>query len=78
MVMSQEQAKAYIEKMKTDGVFRARALAVESAARTHFIIAEGFDCSAAEVDAAATELSDDELAKVAGGAFIVKRRSGRD
>lgn len=66
--MSQEQAKACIEKMKTDEAFRAKVLAVEKvAARMQLINAEGFACSAEEIEAVSAELMDADLARVAGG-----------
>jgi predicted ribosomally synthesized peptide with nif11-like leader len=66
--MSQDHAKACIEKMKTDDAFRARVLAVEGlAARMQVINAEGFACSAEEIEAASAELNDADLSRVAGG-----------
>ena len=50
--MSTEQAQAFVERMKSDDAFRARVLAEEDvAARMEIIGAEGFDCSAAEIEA---------------------------
>ena len=65
--MSVDQAKAFIEKMKSDEAFRARVMAEEDVeARLALIGAEGFDCSAEEIGAL-QELGDAELAGVAGG-----------
>jgi predicted ribosomally synthesized peptide with nif11-like leader len=66
--MSQEQARACIEKMKTDEAFRAKVLAVEDVtARVALINAEGFECSEAEIEAVSAELSEAELNAVSGG-----------
>ncbi len=66
--MSQEDARACVEKMKTDAVFRGRVLgAPDLPARTQLINAEGFACSAEEVDALAAELTDEEVGGVSGG-----------
>jgi predicted ribosomally synthesized peptide with nif11-like leader len=65
--MSAEQAKAFVEKMKSDEAFRARVMAEEDVeARMALIGAEGFDCSAADI-AALQELGEVELSGVAGG-----------
>jgi predicted ribosomally synthesized peptide with nif11-like leader len=65
--MSAEQAKAFIEKMKSDEAFRARVMAAEDVdARMALITAEGFDCSAAEIGAL-QELADLDLSAVVGG-----------
>ena len=65
--MSVDQAKAFLEKMKTDEPFRARVMAEEDvAARMALIAAEGFDCSAEEIGAL-QELGEAELSGVVGG-----------
>ena len=65
--MSKEAAQAFIEKMKSDEVFRGRVLAEEGVeARMVLIGAEGFDCSLAEIRAAQDDW-DAELDGVAGG-----------
>jgi predicted ribosomally synthesized peptide with nif11-like leader len=67
--MSEDQAKAFVEKMKSDEAFRARVMAEEDAeARMALISAEGFDCSAQEIGAL-QELGDAELDGVAGGSW---------
>jgi len=71
--MSQESAKAFVERMKSEEKFRSTILAIEDvSARAKLIHAEGFDCSAEEIDAAASELSDEEMAGVTGGAVTVR------
>ena len=67
--MSEDQAKAFVEKMKSDEAFRAKVMAEEDVeARMALIGAEGFDCSAEEIGAL-QELGDAELnAAVGGGA----------
>ena len=65
--MSVDQAKAFVEKMKADEAFRARVMAVEDVdARMALIVAEGFDCSAAEIGAL-QKLGDAELSGAVGG-----------
>ena len=65
--MSAEQAKACVEKLKSDEAFRARVMALEDVdARMALIAAEGFDCSAEEIGAL-QELRDADLSGVAGG-----------
>ena len=67
--MSEDQAGAFVEKMKSDEAFHARVLAEEDAeARLALIGAEGFDCSAAEIGAL-QELREAELDAVAGGGW---------
>ncbi|MEI6450628.1 MAG: Nif11-like leader peptide family RiPP precursor [Actinomycetes bacterium] len=65
--MSEEQAKACVERLKSDEAFRARVMAEEDVdARMALISAEGFDCSAAEIGAL-QELADLDLSAVVGG-----------
>jgi len=67
--MSEDQAKAFVEKMKSDEAFRAKVMAEEDVeARMALIVAEGFDCSAEEIGAL-QELGDAELDGVAGGGW---------
>ena len=67
--MSGDQAKAFIERMKSDEAFRAKVMAEEDVeARMALISAEGFDCSAEEIGAL-QELGDAELDAVAGGGW---------
>jgi predicted ribosomally synthesized peptide with nif11-like leader len=65
--MSVDQAKAFVEKMKSDDAFRARVLAEDDMdARMALVRAEGFDCGAEEI-VALQELGEAELSGVAGG-----------
>jgi len=65
--MSEEAARAFIERMKSDDAFRATVLAEDDVeARIALIRAEGFDCSVEEIGAL-QELSEAELDGVAGG-----------
>ncbi|NTU54158.1 MAG: Nif11-like leader peptide family natural product precursor [Chlorobiaceae bacterium] len=49
--MSVEQAKAFIEKMKTDEAFREKVMNIEDAAgRIACIQNEGFSCTAEEIN----------------------------
>jgi len=74
--MSADQAKAFIEKMKSDEAFSARVMAEEDVeARMALIGAEGFDCSAEEI-AALQELGDAELDGVAGGRGLCSEVAG--
>ena len=67
--MSAEQAKAFVEKMKSDEAFRAKVMAEEDLeARMALIGTEGFDCSAEEI-ASLPELGEAELDGVAGGGW---------
>ena len=67
--MSEDQAKAFVERMKSDSAFRAQVMAEEDVeARLALIHAEGFDCSAEEIGAL-QELGDAELDAVAGGGW---------
>lgn len=66
--MSSEATRAFVERMKSDEDFKARVMAAETVeARVGLINAEGFDCTAAEIEAHAAELGDAELGKVVGG-----------
>jgi len=65
--MSEDQAKAFVEKMKSDEAFCAKVMAEEDVeARMALIGAEGFDCSAEEIGSL-QELGDAELSGVTGG-----------
>ena len=65
--MSEDRARAFVEKMKSDDAFRDKVMAEEDVeARMALIGAEGFDCSAEEIGAL-QELGDAELDGVAGG-----------
>ncbi len=69
--MSQGQAKAFVERMKSDEAFAARVLAVEEGEqRLAFIRAEGYDCSAGELAAEGGRLGDLELARVTAAGCV--------
>ena len=54
--MSVEQAKAFIERLKTDEAFREKVMAIEDAAgRIACIRGEGFECTEEEINEVATE-----------------------
>lgn len=66
--MSLDQARLFIERMKSDEAFAKRVLAIEDVAgRLACIQGEGFDCSEAEIKEVAGELSDEELDGASGG-----------
>ena len=68
--MSADQAKAFVEKMKSDEAFRTKVMAEDVATRMALIVAEGFDCSAEEIGAL-QELGDAELSGVVGGGSLL-------
>ena len=75
--MSAEQAKAAIEKMKTDEDFRERIMALtEVAARLEIVRAEGFDCSAEEIAAVSGAPVHPDQAGVMEGIIIGGYRGG--
>ena len=54
--MSVEQAKAFIERLKTDEAFREKVMAIDDAAgRIACIRGEGFECTEEEINEVATE-----------------------
>lgn len=66
--MSEGQAHAFVERMKTDEAFRERILAIEDpAARLAYVHSEGFDCTAEEIAAEGNRVSPEELDAVAAG-----------
>ena len=66
--MSLDQAKAFIEKMKSDEAFRNRITAIEGVdARLAAARDAGFQVTEAEVKEVQSELTYDELDQVAGG-----------
>ena len=68
--MSVEQAKACVERMKTDEAFRARVMATEDVpGRMELIKAEGFDCSAEDI-LSLQELGEVELDEVVAAGFL--------
>ena len=68
--MSLDQARLFIENMKSDEAFAKRVMAIEDvAARLACIQSEGFDFSEAEIKEVSGELTDAELDAAAGGAW---------
>jgi len=68
--MSQEAARALVERMKDDEAFREEVLSAEdAAARLVIVNAEGFDCSAEEIEAQGRRLNDLELEEVAAAGY---------
>ncbi len=66
--MSLDQARSFIEKMKSDVAFSERVMAVEDVdARLAYIQSKGYECSEAEIKEVSGELNDVELDNVAGG-----------
>ena len=62
--MSVEQAKAFIERMKTDDAFSEKVMAIDDAAgRLACIRGEGFACTAEEIN----EVAQDGVWSIAGG-----------
>jgi len=70
--MSVDQARAFIEKMKSDEAFRDRIMAIEAVdARLAAASDAGFEFTEAEVKEVQSELSDDDLDQAPGGAAVV-------
>jgi predicted ribosomally synthesized peptide with nif11-like leader len=68
--MSIESAKAFLERVKNDEDFRKETEEQASAEeRIKFVKAQGFDFTKEEIDSLKSELSDEELDAVAGGAW---------
>ncbi len=69
--MPSEDARACVERMKSDADFRTKVLAVtDAAARTRLINAEGYACTAEEVETLTAELTDADVDRVSGGMGI--------
>ena len=68
--MSVEQAKAFIERMKTDDVFREKVMAIEDAAgRIACIRGEGLDCTVEEINEAGTCGGGEVVGGTKGGSY---------
>jgi predicted ribosomally synthesized peptide with nif11-like leader len=68
--MSQKAAKAFFEKIKTDEKFRKKVMAAENDAdRMSIIKAQGFDCTAEEINAYERQMGDKYSDKICGGQF---------
>jgi len=66
--MSVDQARAFIEKMKSDEAFCDRIMAIEAVdARLAAASDAGFEFTEAEINEVKSELNDDELDRVAAG-----------
>jgi predicted ribosomally synthesized peptide with nif11-like leader len=66
-IMSVEQARLFIERMKSDEAFAKRVMAIEDVAgRLACIQSEGFACNEAEIKEVSGELTDAELDAAAG------------
>ena len=66
--MSVEQAKLFIERMKTDEAFRSQIIAVEDVAeRMRMVNAGGYDFTEDEMKAVLAEVGDEAVEGVAGG-----------
>ena len=73
--MSLDQARAFIEKMKSDEEFRGRIMAIEAVdARLAAASDAGFEFTEAEVKEVQSELSNDDLDQAAGGANLWEQR----
>ena len=69
--MSEEQLKAFLEKVKTDTNLQEKLKAAGDADAVVAIAKEaGFSISADDLKNAQSELSDEELEGVAGGGFL--------
>jgi predicted ribosomally synthesized peptide with nif11-like leader len=74
VAVSQQQARAFVERMKTDEAFATRVLAVEGAKeRQAFIRGEGYDCSADEIAAQGGMLTEEELSSVSARVRAARR-----
>ena len=66
--MSIEQAKAFIEKMKTDEEFTKRIMAIEDSDAQFQAIAEaGFDFTKEELEQVRQEVDEADLEQISGG-----------
>lgn len=66
--MSIESAKAFVERMKNDEKFARKIKEFKNSAEIqHYLTMTGFDFTKQELDSLSGELTDEELASVAGG-----------
>jgi predicted ribosomally synthesized peptide with nif11-like leader len=69
--MSDDAARAAVERMKTDEAFRERvASAADVDARLSLLIEEGYDCASGELEMRSCALSDDALDFVSGSELL--------
>jgi predicted ribosomally synthesized peptide with nif11-like leader len=67
--MSLEQAKLFMEKMKTDEAFRAKIMSVQGVSeRLQMANSEGYDFTEEEIKTVLAELGDAVVEGIAGGA----------
>jgi predicted ribosomally synthesized peptide with nif11-like leader len=65
--MSEDAARAAAERLRNDEGFRQRVLSVEDVdARLAVLVAEGYDCTAGELESRACALTDEALDVVTG------------
>jgi len=70
--MSEQSTQAFLERMKTDEEFRDTIMAEpEPEARLALIVAEGYDCSLADIEGLGGALAEADLGAVAGGLWDV-------
>ncbi len=76
--MSEEQLKAFLEKVKSDTSLQEKLKAAADANAVAAIAKEaGFSISADDINKAQSELSDAELESAAGGAVVFEPVSDR-
>jgi len=76
--MSQEAARAFVERMKTDPTLREQVFAeTDVDARMRLVRAAGFDLTADELEPPSGALADAELDAVAGGMLMGPGRDYR-
>ena len=75
--MSIESAKAFLERVKNDEIFRKKVgEEPTSVERIAFVKAQGFDFTKEELDSLQTELDDRDLDQVAGGTWCGHTHEG--
>ena len=66
--MSEQGARDFIERMKSDAAFREKITAEpDAAARLALVEAAGYDCTPEEIEGLARQLSPDQLDDVVAG-----------
>jgi predicted ribosomally synthesized peptide with nif11-like leader len=66
--MSEQAAKDFVERVRSDAAFREKIMAEPDAGgRLSLVNAEGYDCSAEEIEGLATEPTPAELDDVVAG-----------
>ena len=75
--MSEEQLKAFLEKVKTDSSLQEKLKAASDADAVVAIAKEaGFSISADDLKIAQSEISEEELESVAGGVLLATQTPG--